>query len=75
MARTDGAADGAHQMMVVVAGQVLGELETCVLVVGDDAVHHPGLLEDHERAVDAALGEAGARFEDLREGQGSGRVP
>ena len=45
-------------MVVVVAGEVLGELEARVLVVGDDAMDDARLLEHDEVPVDAALREA-----------------
>lgn len=56
----------------MVAGEVLGQLEASVLVVGHDAVHDAGLLEDDEVAVDAALREVAARGEDLGDRERSG---
>ena len=61
-------------MVVVVAGEILGELEASVLVVGDDAVHDCGLLEDDEVAVDAALGESTPGIQDLGDGERSCRI-
>jgi hypothetical protein len=59
---------GADQM-VVMTGEVLGELEPRVLVVGDDPVHETGLLEHDEIAVHRALREVTARRQDLGNGQ------
>ena len=58
--------------MVVVAGEVFGELEPGVLVVGDDPVHDAGLLEDDEVAVRAALRQPASRREDLGKGERAG---
>jgi len=52
---------------VVVPGEIFRELEAGVLVVRDDAVYDPGLLEDDQVAVDAALGQSRLEFEDLRD--------
>jgi hypothetical protein len=41
--------------MVVVFGEVLGQLVAGELTVGHDAVHQPGLLEHDDVAVDGAL--------------------
>lgn len=51
--------------MVVVPSELLGELEPSELVCRDDAVHHAHLLEEDEVAVDAALGKAVTRGENL----------
>jgi hypothetical protein len=65
---------GAHEMVVVVPGEIFRELETGVLVVGDDAVYDTGLLEDDEVAVDAALGQSAPDVEDLGDGERPGGV-
>ena len=62
----DAAAVRADQV-VVVSGEVLGELVPRELVVRHDAVDDARLLEHHEVAVHRALCEAGAGFEDLRD--------
>ena len=51
--------------VVVVAGEVLGELPARELVGADDAVHDAGLLEHDEVAVHRALREVGPLVEDL----------
>jgi len=62
----DPAARRADQVMVMF-GEVFGELVARELVVGDDAMHDPRLFEHHEIAVHRALLEPGAMFEDLRD--------
>src|SRR6478672_6752554 len=47
---------GADQVMVV-AGQVVGQLEAGVLLAGGDAADHPGLLEDGEVPIGGGLGQ------------------
>lgn len=55
--------------MVVVLGEVFGELVARELVRGDDAVHDAGAFEDGEVPVDGALREARAPLEELGNGQ------
>ncbi len=57
----------AHEV-VVVLGQVLGQLEAGELVARDDAVHDAGALEDAEVAVGRALGQVTGGAEQLGEG-------
>ena len=64
------AAVGAQQV-VVVAGQVLGQLEAGELVDGHDAPDHAGLGQHGQGAVGRALGQGGVVLEDLGDGQGS----
>jgi hypothetical protein len=52
-------------MVVMVAGEVLGELVARELGARDDAVHHAGVLEQLQVAVRTALREAGLGVEDL----------
>lgn len=60
----------AHaDQVVVVLGQVLGELEVAVLVTGGDPVHDPGIDQFCEVAVRAALGQAPVPFEDVGDRQ------
>jgi hypothetical protein len=47
--------------VVVVTGEVLGELEAGVLVARHDPAHDPGPLEDGQVAVGRAEGEVGVR--------------
>ena len=68
----DHAAVRADEMMVV-AGEVFCQLEAGVLVVGDDPVHEPRLLEHHQVAVHRALGEVMAFGQDLRDRERSRR--
>jgi len=51
------AAGLADQVVVVVLGQVLGELVASELVGGDDPVDDPGALQHGQVPVDAALGQ------------------
>lgn len=51
--------------MMMVTAECLAELVAGELVVGDDAAHHPGLLEHHEVAVQGALREVGTLLADL----------
>ena len=62
--------------MVVVLGEVLGELEAGEVTVGDDAVHEARLLEHDEVPVHRALREAAAAagLEELRDRHRAGRV-
>ena len=60
--------------MVVVAGQVLRELEACELVVRHEPVHDTGLLEHDEVAVHRALREPVRALEDLCDRQGVARL-
>jgi hypothetical protein len=55
--------------MVVVLGEVFGQLEVGVLRTGHDPSDHPGLLERGQVAVGAALGEARPPAQELRQGQ------
>jgi hypothetical protein len=55
--------------VVVVTGEVLGELPPGELVGADDAVHDVGLLEHDEVAVHRALRELGTVLEDLGDGE------
>src|SRR5262249_2142205 len=54
----DAPARRADEMMMV-PGEILGQLPAGELVGADDAVHDPGVLQHHEVAVHRALGEAG----------------
>lgn len=60
---------------MVIAGEVLGELEAGVLVVRHDPVHDAGLLEHDEVPVGAALGETVLLTQDLGDGEGAVRGP
>ena len=60
--------------VVVVTGEVLGELPACELVGAHDAVHDAGLLEHHEVAVHRALREAATGLEDLGDRQRARRL-
>ena len=62
----DRAAADAHQV-VVMLGEVLGQLVVGVLGARDDAPHHLGILQGGEVAVGAALGEVGPPVQELRE--------
>ena len=57
--------------MVVVPGEVLGELVAGEVVRAVHPVHDPRLFEDGEVAVHRALGEARTVLEDLGDGEGS----
>ena len=59
--------------MVVVSGEVFGELPAGEVVGADDAVHDAGLFEHDEVAVDGALRELGPLVEDLGDGERAGR--
>ena len=59
--------------MVVVTGEVLGELPARELVGADDAVDDPGLLEHDEVPVGRALREPGPVVEDLGDRERAGR--
>ena len=59
--------------MVVVAGEVFGQLPPGELVGTDDAMDDPGILEHHQVAVDGALGEIRMFVEDLGDGERPGR--
>jgi hypothetical protein len=52
-------------VVVVLAGQVLGQLEVAVLVGCDDPPHHPGIDELGQVAVGGALRELGSVGEDV----------
>ena len=60
----DAAAVRAHEVMMV-AGEILGELVAREVGVGHEPVHDPRLLEHHEVPVGRALGELGPGVEDL----------
>ena len=60
--------------VVVVPGEVLGQLPARELVGAHDPVHDPGLLEHHEIAVHRALREAAPGLEDLGDGQRAWRL-
>jgi hypothetical protein len=62
------AAAGRADEVVVVLGEVLGQLEAGELVARDDAVDHTGALEDPEVPVRRALGEVTGGPEQLGEG-------
>jgi hypothetical protein len=64
----DGAAPGADQV-VVVPRELLRELESSELVGRDDAVNDTDLLEQDEVSIDAALGQAVTRSQDLGDGE------
>lgn len=61
----DGTTCRAHEMVVVVPGEIFRKLEARVLVVRDDAMHDTGLFEDDEVAIDAALCQSAPSVEDL----------
>jgi zinc/manganese transport system substrate-binding protein len=67
---THRAAVGADQM-VVMFGQVFGQLVSSELVGRDDAVDHPGLLEYPEVAIGRGLRQRRLAFEDAGDRQGS----
>lgn len=54
---------------MVVTGEVLGELETCELVVGHDTVDDPGSLEQRQVAIHRRLGETVGPVEHLGDGE------
>ena len=66
----DGAAVAADQV-VVVLGEVLGELEAGPVVGGRDATNDLGALEHRQVAVGAALRDGAVELEDLGEGEGA----
>ena len=59
----------AADEVVVVAGEILGQLPARELVGADDAVHDPGVLQHDEVAVHRALRESGPVVEDLGDGE------
>lgn len=59
--------------MMMVLGQVLGELVTSELVVRHDAMDDAGLFEHDEIPIDGALGKAAPLFQDFGDRQRSGR--
>jgi thiol-disulfide isomerase/thioredoxin len=59
--------------VVVVSGEILGQLPARELVGADDAVHDPGVLQHDEVAVHRALCEPGPVVEDLGNGERSRR--
>jgi hypothetical protein len=63
------AAVGAKEM-VVVLGEILGELESSELVVGCDAPYEPGGLEVDEVPVSGAPGEIGETLCDVSDADG-----
>jgi hypothetical protein len=68
----DGTALDADQVMVM-TGQVLGQLVARELVVGDDPPHGAGLFEHDEVAVHGALRQLGLGVEDLVDRERPGR--
>src|SRR5699024_963772 len=66
----DLATDSADQVVVMVVGEVVGQLEAGELVDRCDAVDHTARLEHGEVAVGRALGEI-AGFDDLGGGERS----
>jgi len=66
----DHAASGAQEV-VVVGGEVFGQLEAGELVGGDDAAHDTGLGEHGHGAVGGALGKSPGGLDDLGDGQRS----
>ncbi len=61
--------------VVVVPGQILGQLVAGELVVGDDSTDGPGLFEHDQVPVHRALRQLGLRVEDLVDREGPGRRP
>ena len=59
--------------VVMVPGQILGELVPSVLVVGHHPAHHARLLEVAQVPVDGALREVPAAPQDLRDGDRAAR--
>gem|GEM_PF-912686 len=57
--------------MVVMAGELFGQLVAGVVIVGDDAPHDPGTLEHYEVAVGGALCQPDPLPEDLGNGERS----
>src|SRR5579875_3195075 len=55
----------AEQVVVVVLGQVLGQLEAGELVVGAHAPDNPGLLQVHQVTVGGAAGQLGRQRGDV----------
>ena len=65
----DRAAGDADQMVVMVAGQLLGEFEAGELVAPHHPTHHAGLLENGQGAVGGALGQLPAVGDQLSGGE------
>jgi hypothetical protein len=63
------AAFAAHQVMVVMLGEVFGQLVVRVFVAGGDAADQAGLLEHRQVAVHRALGKTWAVTQDHRDGE------
>ncbi len=61
--------------VVVVAGEILGQLVAGELVVGDDPTDGPGLFEHDQVPIHRALRQLGLRVEDLVDREGPGRRP
>ena len=54
-----GAAAAAHEVVMVVSGELLDQLVAGELVAADHPVHHPHLLQEREVAVGRALRHTG----------------
>ena len=67
----DGAAHRADEVMVMLSGELIGDLEVAVLIGGDDSPDHPGVDELGEVAVGGALGEVVVVGQDLGQGDRS----
>lgn len=55
---------GANEVMVVCAGDRLGELEAGMIIAGDDAMHHTGFLQNGEVPVGRTLRQPRSRLEE-----------
>ncbi len=55
-------------MVVVLSGDILGQLEASVFVGGDDPMHHTHRLEQREIPVDRRLRQGSIPFEQLVDG-------
>lgn len=62
------AAGGAHEVMVM-PGEVLGQLEPSVIIGGDHPMDYPGFLQLRQVSVDRALCQRATLGEDLGQGE------
>jgi len=53
----DGTALSANKVVVMMTGHLFGQLVPGMVVVGDDAVDHPGLLQHGQGPIRGALGQ------------------
>lgn len=57
--------------MVMMARELLGQLEPAVIIGPSHTPHHPDITQDREIAIGAALGQLGSGLEDLWNGERS----